>query len=143
MTEDAKVLDLTANGVEFAPWPTVVENDQLALVAIALSEDRILTAVFSSKEKQANVEFTFDQVDAFRVLDENGLLELWAVSRERTRPAQTTFRVRGHMWQKESPLAWIHGAEEPYYSYMVATGWDCLEVISINPPHINVGPLTS
>ena len=138
MSDSENVLDLTADGVQFAVWQTGVENDELNLVSLSLTNERTLTATFVSKQKQAEVTFTFLDARAFRVVDEGGLLELWGASKDNPRPAQTTFRVRGHLWQSESPLAWIHGTSEPYFSYMIATDWDCLEVVSFEPPEVNV-----
>jgi len=139
MPEDDNILSLTADGVQFAEWKTGVENDELDLVSISLNADHTLTAIFLSLTKQLEVKFEFQDARAFRVLDEGGLLELWAASQERPRPAQTTFRVRGHTWQYESPLAWVHGTAEPYFSYMIATDWDCLEVVSYDAPTVKVG----
>lgn len=138
MSEDPNVLDLTKDGVQFARWRTAVENDDLSLVSMNLSDGRTLTAIFKSEQRGAKVAFTFHDARAFRVLDEGGLLELWEASSKNPRPAQSTFRVRGHMWQSESPLAWIHGTAEPYFSYMIATDWDCLEVVSFDPPDIRL-----
>ena len=143
MTNDTQFHDLTSNGVAFAPWITDVENDHLELVSVAFSNGRVLTAIFGATANQQHIIFTFNQIGAFRFLDEGGLLELWSASSERKRPAQTTFRVRGHMWQKESPLFWILGAEDPYFSYMIVIDWDCLEVVSLEPPHIETQPCAS
>lgn len=139
MTRKSKAPLFTKDSIKFKAWKTEVEDDDLGLHTLNLSEDRILTATFSSKQQQ-HVVFTFDQVNTFRVLDEKGLLDLWTAWSATSRTAKTTFRVSGHLWQKESPLIWIEdGGEEPVFSYMVATGWDCLEVISLNPPRIRIG----
>jgi hypothetical protein len=130
--------DLTAGGVEFAAWATGVENDDLRLISLSLTTERTLTVVFFSSDKDRNVRFTFQDARAFRVVDEGGLLELWAASNSTPRPAQTTFLVRGHAWQAESPLAWFHGSDDTGYSYLVATDWDCLEVVVSEPPAIEV-----
>jgi len=101
---DPNILDLTADGVQFAEWRTEVENDDLTLLSLTLGEGRSLTAVFEAQTLRSQVVFAFAETRAFRVLDEGGLLELWAASRVHPRPASTTFRVRGHQWQAESPL---------------------------------------
>lgn len=130
--------DYTADGVQFAEWTTGFENDTLSLVSLGLSEERVLSAVFFSHEKNQQVRFTFIDARAFRILDEGCLLELWAASKKKPRPAQSTFRVRGHAWQAESPLAWFHGSDQSGFSYLVATDWDCLEVIVYDPPTIEM-----
>ena len=130
--------DFTADGVQFAEWATGVDNDNLSLVSLGLTQERVLSAVFFSSEKNREVRFTFFDARAFRVVDEGGLLELWAASKETPRPAESTFRVRGHAWQAESPLAWIHGSDQSGFSYIVATDWDCLEVIVQDPPTVEM-----
>ena len=100
----------------------------------------MLEAVFLSHEKQAAVRFRFNNASAFRVLDEAGLLQLWEASSQNPRPAHATFRVRGHAWQDESVLVWIHGADKEHFSYMIATGADCLEVITMDEPQVQVVP---
>ncbi|WP_341711139.1 hypothetical protein [Erythrobacter sp.] len=138
MSEGSFALDLTADGVHFAEWQTVVQDDDLELVSINLANDHSLVATFACERLQADVVFTFSDVRAFRVVDEGGLLQLWAASKSNPRPAQTTFCVRGHQWQSESPLAWLHGTDKPYFSYMIATDWDCLEVVAFDPPEVGV-----
>lgn len=130
--------NLTAGGVQFSAWSTDVENDDLRLLSLSLSEKRVLTAMFFSREKDRRVRFTFVDARAFRVLDEGGLVELWTASKTSSRPAETTFRVRGHSWQAESPLAWVHGSDDTGFSYFVATDWDCLEVVVAEQPTVEL-----
>jgi hypothetical protein len=161
-TEQSNELDLTSQGVEFAPWSTVVENDELLLLNVTYSASNyvdflsegfrlnhpelsaqdvsVLTARFISKEKKSGVNFRFANVSAFRMLDEHGLMELWQASSENPRPAQSTFQVRGHAWQRESPLVWYMRPGSNYFSYMVATDWECIEVICSSEPTIEVVP---
>jgi hypothetical protein len=80
----------------------------------------------------------FEEVAAFRVLDEGGLSEFWhQTKRLGGRPGQTTFRVRNHDWFKESLLPWIHGTEDGW-SFVIATNSDCLEVVANEPPAITL-----
>lgn len=159
---DPATLDFTANGVEFAPWETEVKNDDLNLVGLtyaaspwvsfpqegiklempgqSVAADLTLEAVFLSRQKQAGVRFRFEDAWAFRVLDESGLLELWKASSEAPRPAQATFRVRGHAWQAESVLLWVHHYDEEHFSYMIATDDACLEVVTMVDPEIEIVP---
>ena len=155
----ANTLDFTANGVEFAPWATVVEGDDLTLVSTTFKsgsyvdypdegvtltldgEDQpygVLEAVFLSREKRRAVRFSCQSVWAFRVLDEGGLLELWEASSRTPRPAFATFRVRGHAWQDESVLMWVHGADSEHFSWMIATNAECLEIVTCEELQVEV-----
>ena len=151
--------EVAQGAIEFAPWPTAVENDELWLVTLrygdasqkvdfvsdgfslqlaesAAPESGILEATFLSREKRAAVVFTFTDVSAFRVLDEHGLTDVWLASSKEERPAHTTFKVKGHKWQEESFLTWFMPSCE--FSFMIATGWDCLEVVSASEPAIEL-----
>lgn len=151
-----------SNGVEFGPWETDVKNDDLSLVSLTYAASpwvsyeqegiklempgrpiaAVLTleAVFLSRQKQAAVRFRFENAWAFRVLDECGLLELWHASAKEPRPAHATFRVRGHAWQAESMLLWVHYSAEDRFSYMIATDDACLEVVTVDEPQIELLP---
>jgi hypothetical protein len=146
----------TPSPVEFADWPTVIENDRLELVELVYrglgtcvelppEEVRLevrprrvagpeFFAVFLSLDTRRLYRVSVDVPGAFRVLDEHGLTEIWNASSEQgSRPAGTTFRVRNHGWSRESELSFFMGAEEGF-SYMVATDWDCLEIVCRTPP---------
>ena len=146
--------EATPPSIVFAPWSTPIENDELSLVSLsyggALTEvDCVregfslevpasrsvcvgdLEAVFLSVEKKSVIIFRFERPMAFRVLDEHGLVDIWAASRETPRPAKTTFLVKGHKWQQESELSWFMGGIE--FSLMIATNWNCLEVVGAEP----------
>ncbi len=76
----------------------------------------------------------FEVVSAFRVLDEHGLLELWEKTSELGgRPAARTFKVRNHAWTKESPITFL---ASDGWSYIMATDFDCIEIVSVTPPEI-------
>jgi hypothetical protein len=141
--------------VEFAPWETIVENDELWLADLAhrgtsyigcQKRDLLLSlnqephpevpelqARFFSIERSSLVCFSFSNVAAFRVQHERGYLELWEASVANDRPAMSTFRVRGHGWQNESFLNWWDPSE---FSYLIATNGDCLEVVTTTTPSI-------
>ena len=160
MTENPEIVAEQLTIIEFAPWPTDVENDALTFVGVRygghaainfMKDDHTveltldyadsesgLEATFISREKMAGVVFSFNNVSGFRVLDEHGLVDLWNASKDTPRPASTTFRVKGHLWQTESELSWIMKGCE--FSYMVATGWDCLEVITDCEPSVKIIP---
>jgi hypothetical protein len=157
-------VDITRDGVEFAPWSTCVETDDLhffrlgfdlgsplvtdfrrglsySLPSVSNPRAHELEATFISIDKGAEIRFAFDDVIAFRVLDENGLLELWEASAITPRPAETTFRARGHAWANESFLVFLGDGESPRFSYLVATSDLCLEVVCSREPKVTeVGP---
>jgi hypothetical protein len=153
------VIDLTAAGVEFAPWATIVENDELHLGRLSFDigsplvtfpkkgitydlppaaqpQARELEAFFISTDRETIVQFSFNEVIAFRVLDEGGLLELWEASASKPRPAQTTFRARGHAWADESLLVFLGERNEARFSYFVATDDMCVEVVCLETPEV-------
>ncbi|MGC6401534.1 hypothetical protein ACNI3Q_13255 [Sphingomonas sp. FW199] len=160
MTDKPETIVEQPKTIEFAPWMTAVENDDLTLVgvryggheAINFAKDdhtveltldyddceNELEATFISREKMAGVVFYFNDVDGFRVLDEHGLVDLWNASMDTPRPASTTFKVKGHLWQTESELSWI--MRDCEFSYMVATNGDCLEVITGCEPSVKIIP---
>lgn len=167
MTDEAAktlVIDLTSAGVEFAPWSTIVENDELYLGRLSFDigsplvtfpkEGRTyelpssshlqaeeLEAYFVSTDRETVIQFSFNEVIAFRVLQENGLLELWDASTSNPRPARTTFRARGHGWADDSFLVFLGEHNEARFSYFVATEHLCLEVVCFQPPEVKeVGP---
>ena len=77
---------------------------------------------------------TFQDVSAFRVLDEGGLLEFWRQTESLGRSGGTAFRVRNRRWSRESLLAFLPGDEDGS-SYVIATsrrvrGGSCARDIS-------------
>ncbi len=161
MNNQIDVTTRPSNNIEFAPWPTIVEADDLHLVELryangapkidfpndgfslemqdgAVGDRCDLEAVFFAREKRAAVVFSFESVSAFRVLDEHGLIDMWHASATSPRPTSTTFKVRGHGWQAESPLSWEMFDCE--FSHMIATGWDCLEVVTTCEPKVELIP---
>ena len=81
---------------------------------------------------------SFKWIGGFRVLDEVGLLELWeATAKSGGRPAHSTFRVRNHLWSRESPVPFLAVASDGW-SFVVASGWDCIEVIARMEPEITL-----
>ncbi|MCK2056714.1 hypothetical protein [Methylobacterium sp. 37f] len=154
----------TPTSVEFGPWPTDVDMDELwfgklnfdvgaplvTLIEASTSyslplsspdHNHRLEADFVSIERGSVFRFTFEEVIAFRVLDENGLLELWDASSASPRPAKTTFRARGHAWTRESFLVFMAQGSETRFSYFVATEEHCLEVVCHKEPKLtDMGP---
>ncbi|WP_155912071.1 hypothetical protein [Methylobacterium sp. 77] len=156
--------DQTPTGIVFSPWPTDVESDDLWLGRLSFdvgtplvifakdnisyslpstnpNHDHSLEADFVSTDKKAVIRFAFQGVIAFRMLDENGLLELWEASNSDPRSAKTTFRARGHKWSDESFLVFMAGGSEQRSSYFIATEAHCLEVVCDAEPSVtNIGP---
>ena len=147
--------------IQFAPWNTLVQNDELVLwrvnfeepysINYALNEGLISSpkignvalaslfkATFLCRPRKSLIHFDFGEVRAFRVLNENSLLELWTQSETTPRPASTTFRARGHKWQRESVMTFMDASSAPRFSYFVATDFECLEVVCENEPSVTV-----
>ena len=150
-----KVID-ELGPIEFAPWPTGLENDELHLVDVVYGDGSfdttfapeklrvgipatrsmaaLMVANVFSFEKRALFQISCSSVSAFRVLDEHGLLELWGA--DQTGRSGSTFRVRNHSWAKESYLSFLMADTD--YSYVVATDWDCLEIVCRLPPNVEL-----
>jgi len=69
------------------------------------------------------------------MLDEHGLLELWEKRDEQKIKLKSTFKVRNHLWAKESPLTLFHGNSDEW-SHIVSTDNECLEVVCEKSPSI-------
>ncbi|WP_154674637.1 hypothetical protein [Mesorhizobium erdmanii] len=120
----------------FQPWKTPFENSDIELVDVAYSEGRALIFRVRAHESGSIYRVCFEHVSAFRVLDEHGLLELWEKTRESGgRPARTTFQVRNHLWTKESTISFV---TSDGWSYVVASHFDCVEVVTANLPSITL-----
>lgn len=147
--------------VEFEVWDTPFKDGEISVIDVVyrdggfadefheagkrycgpahrdLGDADLVVRVFR-KETESVYALLFRHVGAFRVLDERGLLGLWDGPNEpRRRPNASTFRVRNHAWTAESPLTFELNAEEGW-SYMVATSFDCVEVVCSEPPEIRL-----
>ena len=147
--------------VEFAAWETPFKDGELTILDVRFETghseiayqaegigftlprkyglgDAGLTVRLFHKETAAVYALSFERVGAFRLLDEHGLLELWEeTDRQGGRPAQSTFKVRNHLWSKESPLSFVHHAKDDW-SFVIATDWDCVEIVCEEPPDIQL-----
>ena len=144
--------------IETAPWNTLLDGSELHILSAGFSRDnefglgiknekyyevenshfknptftQLVVRVFSEK-LEAVYQIHFFDVGAFRVLDEHGLQEMMEpLGKTDTFP---TFRVRHHGWTEESPLSFHMGTEKGW-SYVVMTGWDCVEVLTQSEPRI-------
>lgn len=81
-------------------------------------------------------QIRFYDVGGFRILDEHGLQEIIKSGQDETYwPTFPTFRVRHHGWSSESPLSFDMGTNDGW-SYMIMTGWDCVEVLTGTEPKV-------
>jgi hypothetical protein len=123
--------------VEFSAWQTDIAESEVAILALQFDAlKRQLDVVLGQGDERFVARFA--EVEAFRVLDEGGLTQLWAASAENARPGRTTFRVRGHKWTSESEIVFHLGTSEGW-SYVIATGDDCIEVLTRTEPLIGQG----
>ena len=83
------------------------------------------------EEAEALYEVSYETVNASRLLDEHGLLYLWASDR----PKKNTIRIKGHPWHEESTLSFAMGNNEEW-SHILVTNDECLEVICRESPRI-------
>ena len=147
--------------VEFAEWETPFKDGDLTVLDMryqtgklhheytaegigftlpkkyGLGEAELIVRLFH-KEAEAIYSICFHEVGAFRLLDEHGLEELWQeTSIQGGRPAQSTFKVRNHLWSKESPVSFFSYAKDDW-SFVIATDWECMEIVCSDPPDIQL-----
>lgn len=118
----------------FGAWHTPFESMQVELAGVEYEATGRLAFRVVTIGEGAVFRATFDAVSAFRVLDEHGLDELWRKTAEMGgRPGPTTFRVRNHLWTKESPISFLRSDG---WSFVVATDFDCIEIVAADEPSI-------
>lgn len=118
----------------FLAWETPFENSTIDLIGAEFSEDATLTFRVRVRETGSIYRVSFAHVSAFRVLDEHGLLEIWKKTKEMGgRPGSTTFRIRNHLWTKESPISFL---ASDGWSYVAASDDYCIEAVAGNMPTI-------
>ena len=76
-------------------------------------------------------KLVFSGVGAYRLLGEHGLPEIFEIGGVEV----NTFKVRGNGWSKESPSSFYMHTHDGW-SYMLATGDECVEVLCSQPPNI-------
>ncbi len=100
--------------------------------------------LFKNVELQAHVlnlndgclyKMSYSQVNGFRMLDEHGLLEIWGARDKQGIELKQTFKVKNHLWSRESPLTFFHGHPDEW-SHVVSTDNACLEVVCGETPSI-------
>lgn len=118
----------------FHAWETPFENSSIDLIGAKFSEDAALTFRVRVRETGSIYRVSFEHVSAFRVLDEHGLLEIWQKTDEMGgRPGSTTFRVRNHLWTRESPISFL---ASDGWSYIAASDDYCIEAVAEGMPTI-------
>ena len=88
--------------------------------------------VFDSESEQLYL-VSFETVNGVRYLDERGLTELWGSENYKPKELGCCFRVRNHMWHRESPITFLFGMEGEW-SYLITTLNECLEIVSAATP---------
>lgn len=120
--------------VTFDVWRTPFQNAHLELERVEYLQGGGLRFWVRDVVTSAGYLVSFKAVSAFRVLDEHGLQELWEKTSELGgRPAASTFKVRNHAWTKESPITFV---ASDGWSYILATDFDCIEIVSVDAPSI-------
>lgn len=118
----------------FGPWETPFENARVELRRVEYRNGGALEFDVHDLDADADYRVSFAEISAFRVLDEHGLQELWEKTSELgERPGASSFKVRNHAWTRESPITFL--ASEGW-SYIVATDFDCIEIVSVIAPCI-------
>lgn len=119
----------------FEAWDTPFKDNAIEIFHVEYDISGCLTIqvdLLDHPDHQYQIAFSY--VSAFRVLDEGGLLELWNKTTEfGGRPARTSFRVRGHLWTKESPLSFLQSAG---WSYFICSHLNCVEIVTTESPTI-------
>ena len=145
--------------VEFAAWDTPISGDDLFLIDISFNQGdwwgeipsrgirfevparypeiaQGLQICLVSVEKRALYQISARDVEAFRMLGEHGLTELWqATADQGSRPAKSTFRVRNHGWSRESFLSFEFALDR--YSFMIVTDTECVEIVTHEEPVVS------
>lgn len=126
--------DCPDNDFAFGRWETPFENARIELMAVEYGEEQSLAFGIRVIESGATYCVRFEKVSAFRVLDESGLTEIWdRTGAGRERPGNATFRVRNHLWSRESPLVFLASNG---WSHIAASDDDCIEIVSASEPEI-------
>ncbi|MBM2715501.1 hypothetical protein JQK88_30715 [Mesorhizobium caraganae] len=121
---------------EFGAWTTPFEDEHVEIldVAYATKTGELVCRVESTDT--GLIYRICAETSAFRVIDEHGLGEFWAKTRDLGgRPGATTFKVKNGPWSTESPISF---ACSNGWSYVVATDSDCIEMIAAATPTVKV-----
>lgn len=149
--------------IELADWSTPLLGKEIYILSAGYSKDNefglgikserhyiienshfqnptfteLLVRVFCVDSEEV-YQVQFYDVGGFRILDEHGLQEIIKSGQDETVwPTFPTFRVRQHSWSSESPLSFYMGTNDGW-SYMIMTGWDCIEVLTSSEPKVTL-----
>ena len=152
-----------AKKIEFGDWSTPLLGKEIYILSVGYSRDNefglgiktdkhylirnshfqnsaftdLLVRVFCVESEEV-YQIQFYNVGGFRVLDEHGLQEIIASNEIETKwPTFPTFRVRHHGWTNESPISFHMGTTDGW-SHMIMTGWDCVEVLTLDEPKVTL-----
>lgn len=92
----------------------------------------LLVRVFVPETEEV-YRIKFSNVGAFRVIDEHGLQEIIQEIYLQKVTTVPTIKSRNHGWVKESPASFFMGCKDGW-SFLIITGWDCLEVLTVSEP---------
>lgn len=148
---------MTMEKIQFEEWKTPFEEGDLSILDLHWENDSFFYQTRDRKvvrlernllnkeiELQVHIidlstefvyEINFFKVNGFRLLDEHGLLEIWEARDRKGINLNATFKVRNHLWSKESPLTFFHG-NSGEWSHLISTENECLEVVCIEAPTI-------
>ena len=151
------------NNIEFGAWSTSLLEKEIYILSVGYSKENefglqikqekhylienshfknpilteLLVRVFCVDSEEV-YKIQFYDVGGFRVLDEHGLQEIIKTGLNKIDwPTYPTFRVRHHGWSSESPLSFDMGTNDGW-SYMIMTGWDCVEVLTSSEPKVTL-----
>ncbi|MCG9656861.1 hypothetical protein VME0621_03071 [Vibrio mediterranei] len=125
------IVDLSWNGRHFSV--TYPDGSGYELKGSERHKDYALIVSVFHEETETLYDVMFETVSGFRLLDEGGLLELWAVGEKFPNCAL----IKGHQWSKESPITFISGYEDEW-SHLMATSDECVEIVSHKHPDIKL-----
>jgi len=77
----------------------------------------------------------FESISAFRMLDENGLLEIWEARDTQSIEFSNTYYIKDHQWSKESFISFYQSYQHEW-SFLLATDFMCVEILSSDHPKI-------
>ena len=129
--------------LEFSRWETPFENESLTVQEVSYRgctlSVRVVVDCADGVSQAPNPIYLleFEEVAAFRVLDEGGLLDMWVSRSSPSQSADSTFRVRNHPWTEESFSSFVSGTDDGW-SFVIATHDDCVEILARNPPKITL-----
>jgi len=131
---------LGEGGIEFSPWKTPFESHLIEIERLEYDFKRGLRICVYDVDTDIEYVVYFTIPSAFRLLDEHGLCEIWdARAAHCVVLPQNTFKVRNHLWTRESPISFL---ESEGWSFVLATQSDCVEVVSGKEPVMEASPRT-